>query len=107
MIKITFIAADGSARDLQCETNQSLMQAAVAGGITGIEADCGGMLTCATCHVMVREAPGGDLPPPDDEEQGMLAFTADAQTPRSRLSCQIWLTDALDGLVVDLPAHQH
>ena len=83
------------------------MEAAVAGGISGIAADCGGLLTCATCHVMVHPPFADHLPPPDGEELAMLAFTATAATPASRLSCQIYLTSALDGLAVELPASQY
>jgi 2Fe-2S ferredoxin len=82
------------------------MQAAVAANMAGIEADCGGLLTCATCHVMVRE-PHAVLPSPGCEELGMLDFTAAPRQANSRLSCQIQLTEALDGLTVDLPISQH
>jgi 2Fe-2S ferredoxin len=83
------------------------MEAAVSAGVRGIAADCGGLLTCATCHVMVHPPFSGQLPPPDGEELAMLAFTATAATPASRLSCQIYLTSALDGLTVELPASQY
>jgi len=83
------------------------MEAAVAADIAGITADCGGLLTCATCHVLVREPFASLLPPANDEEQAMLAFTAISATPTSRLSCQIRLTAALDGLTVELPASQY
>jgi ferredoxin, 2Fe-2S len=92
---------------LQCKTGQSLMQAAVAANVAGIEADCGGMLTCGTCHVYVREPHASRLPPAGGEEDGMLEFTAAARRPNSRLSCQILLEDALDGLTVELPDSQH
>lgn len=83
------------------------MEAAVAGGITGIAADCGGTLTCATCHVLVSEPFASQLPAADSEELAMLAFTATPATPASRLSCQIRLSPALDGLTVELPASQY
>ncbi|WP_296694793.1 2Fe-2S iron-sulfur cluster-binding protein [Rhodoferax sp.] len=92
---------------IQAPTGQSLMQAAIGAGIPGIEADCGGMLTCATCHVHVHEPFASLIPPADTEELGMLEFTAEAAQANSRLSCQIQLSDALDGLTVDLPASQH
>lgn len=107
MIKINFIAHDGAARSVDCTTGQSLMQAAVSAGVDGIEADCGGMLTCATCHVRLLDPHASQLPPADEEEQGMLAFTAEPAVPGSRLSCQVWLTDAQDGMTVALPIHQH
>src|SRR5207245_5975058 len=82
---------------------KSLMETAVAGGIAGIAADCGGLLTCATCHVHVHvqepfASHSAQLPPPDAEELAMLAFTAAPRLANSRLSCQIKLTAALDGL---------
>ena len=83
------------------------MEIAVAGGVDGIAADCGGLLTCATCHVFVSEAFAAQIPPPDAEELSMLAFTGVAHKPNSRLSCQIKLTAALDGLTVELPATQY
>ena len=111
MITLHFIAnhdpaAPGSAT-VTSKTGRSLMQAAQSGGVDGIAADCGGMLTCATCHVFVREPWASQLPPPGVEEQAMLEFTADLRQPNSRLSCQIQLTEALDGLTVDLPATQY
>jgi 2Fe-2S ferredoxin len=83
------------------------MQAAVAANVRGIEADCGGLVTCATCHVYVREPFAGRLPPPAADELGMLEFTAAARKANSRLSCQIALAPDLDGLTVDLPDTQH
>jgi ferredoxin, 2Fe-2S len=83
------------------------MEAAVAGNVDGIEADCGGLMTCATCHVLVREPFASALPPPEPDEVAMLEFTASPRQPNSRLSCQIHLTEALDGLTVDLPPSQH
>ncbi len=83
------------------------MAAAVAANVPGIEADCGGLLTCSTCHVFVREPHASSLPPPSTDESSMLDFTATARQPNSRLSCQIMLTGALDGLTLDLPPCQH
>ena len=110
MIIVNFVpapGADGEPRQLQCKTGQSLMQAATANNVDGIEADCGGLMTCATCHVYVREPHAGRLPPPTEDEAGMLDFTAAPRKPNSRLSCQIQLTQELDGLTVDLPETQH
>lgn len=107
MIHIRFIAADGSQQDIQSATGQSLMKAAVDAHVHGIEADCGGTLTCATCHVMVDAPWDAQLPPASPDELGMLDFAATPPQPQSRLSCQITLTPALDGLVVRLPAAQH
>jgi len=83
------------------------MQAAVDANVAGIEADCGGMLTCGTCHVYVREPHASLLPAPGPDEMAMLEFTASPRQANSRLSCQVELTEALDGLTVDLPASQH
>jgi 2Fe-2S ferredoxin len=98
---------DGPAIELAGKPGQSLMQAAVAANLAGIEADCGGLMTCATCHVYVREPHASHLPLPLQDEDSMLDFTASPRRPNSRLSCQIQLTEALDGLAVDLPASQH
>jgi 2Fe-2S ferredoxin len=107
MIKIHLVAADGGTTTLEAKPGQSLMQAAVSANVPGIEADCGGLMTCATCHVYVREPFAAQLPAPDGDELGMLEFTAAERHAGSRLSCQIALTEALDGLTVDLPATQH
>jgi 2Fe-2S ferredoxin len=107
MITIHLFEAGGADLQVECKTGQSLMQAAVAANVDGIEADCGGSMTCATCHVYVREPHASQLPPPSDEELGMLEFTASPAKANSRLSCQIELTEALDGLTVDLPESQH
>ena len=83
------------------------MEAAVAANVAGIEADCGGLMTCATCHVYVREPWASQLPAPEPDEVAMLEFTASPRQANSRLSCQLVLTQALDGLTVDLPESQH
>lgn len=97
----------GAERSLQGKPGETLMQVAVANNARGIEADCGGLATCATCHVYVREPFAALLPPPQDDELAMLEFTAAQRRPNSRLSCQLTLTEAMDGLAVDLPASQH
>jgi ferredoxin, 2Fe-2S len=107
IIRLFPTGADQEPFELHAQPGQSLMQAAVAANVQGIEADCGGMMTCATCHVYVREPFAAQLPPPSDDELGMLEFTASPREPNSRLSCQIQLTDALHGLEVDLPPSQH
>lgn len=101
------VHADGTTTTVTAQPGESLMQAAVAANATGIEADCGGLLTCATCHVYVREPFASQLPPAEADERAMLDFTASPCQPNSRLSCQIALSGALDGLTVDLPASQH
>jgi 2Fe-2S ferredoxin len=96
-----------AAQSLQVEPGQSLMQAAVDANLPGIQADCGGLLTCATCHVVVSGDWLGKLTAMSSDEDGMLAFTAQTREPGSRLSCQIVLTSELDGLQVTLPASQY
>jgi ferredoxin, 2Fe-2S len=96
-----------AAQSLQVQPGQSLMQAAVDANLSGIQADCGGLLTCATCHVVVQADWPSKLPPVSSDEDGMLAFTAQTREPGSRLSCQIMLTSELDGLQVTLPASQY
>ena len=107
MITIHLIAAAQSTRELRCNPGQSLMKAAVDAGVEQIAADCGGTLTCATCHVYVDEAWADRLPAPVTDEADMLDFAAAPVKPNSRLSCQIALTPALDGLVVHLPPNQY
>jgi 2Fe-2S ferredoxin len=107
MITIHFVAASGGETTLQARTGDSLMQAAVSHDLDGIAADCGGLATCATCHVYVREPFAGRLPPPQDDELAMLEFTAAERRPNSRLSCQVTLDAGLDGLTVDLPPNQY
>jgi 2Fe-2S ferredoxin len=108
MIKIHLVAAgDASETTLQVKPGDSLMHAAIEANVRGIEADCGGLLTCATCHVYVREPFASQLPPPAKDELAMVEFTAAPRRPNSRLSCQVVLTEELAGLTVDLPGKQH
>lgn len=107
MITVHFIDSAGAGKRLECKTGQSLMQAAVKANIAGIEGECGGMMTCATCHVYVREPHASALPAPHEDEASMLEYTASPRRPNSRLSCQIKLSDGLDGLTVDLPETQY
>ncbi|MBG9387218.1 2Fe-2S iron-sulfur cluster-binding protein [Caenimonas aquaedulcis] len=109
MITVYFATADQPAKPqpVQCATERSLMKAALAGGIDGIAADCGGMMTCGTCHVFVREPFASRLPAPGEDENAMLGYTAEPRRANSRLACQIALDDSLDGLTVDLPRTQY
>lgn len=107
MINIKIIAADQSEQTIQGQPGHSLMKAAVDAGISGIAADCGGTLTCATCHVYVDPAWAERLPAPVSDETDMLDFAAAPVQSASRLSCQIVLTPELDGLVVNLPERQY
>lgn len=92
---------------VQAPVGQTVMQAGVNAGLDGIAADCGGLLTCATCHVYVAEPWASQLPPAHADEQGMLDFVAAPRQAGSRLSCQITMSEALDGLTVELPGSQY
>ncbi|MDR7092400.1 2Fe-2S iron-sulfur cluster-binding protein [Hydrogenophaga laconesensis] len=107
MISIRFINADGSEQVIQAEPGQSLMKAAVDANVHGIEADCGGSLTCATCHVMIGAPWAAMLTAPVPDEVDMLDFASSPVVPESRLCCQIRLTPSMDGMEVRLPASQH
>jgi ferredoxin, 2Fe-2S len=110
-ITINFIAAraikQGATGSFSTKIGQTIMQGATSAGIDGIAADCGGSLTCATCHVIVDPAWASALPPPSADEQSMLDMTAFPRQPTSRLSCQIVATSALDGMVITLPETQY
>jgi 2Fe-2S ferredoxin len=106
MPKVTFVAHDGTRHEVQAEAGLSLMRAAVDNDVPGIDADCGGLCACATCHVFVDPAWAARLAPPSATEEEMLNFTAERRE-HSRLSCQIPVTDALDGIVVTMPEGQH
>ncbi len=101
-----FIAHDGTLRSLEVPTGTSAMQAAVANGITGIVAECGGSQMCATCHVYVDAAWLPKLAPMQAPEDAMLDSAASERKANSRLSCQILMSAELDGLVVHLPERQ-
>ena len=106
MIELQFIHNDGQQTIAKARTGQSLMQAALELSIDAIAADCGGLLTCATCHVIVDDAWIDRLPAPLANELEMLECTASERLPGSRLSCQIQLNPALQGLVLRLPERQ-
>jgi ferredoxin, 2Fe-2S len=110
-ITIHFIAPHaGSMRaegHFSSKNGQSLMQAATHANIEAIAADCGGTLTCATCHVYVDEAWAGKLPAPSRDELAMLEMTASERKATSRLSCQIIMRPELDGLRIELPPTQY
>jgi 2Fe-2S ferredoxin len=106
--KITYIEHNGTAHTVDVPAGKSVMQGAVDNNLPGIDADCGGECACATCHVYVDAAwlAVTGLPEPGSQEASMLSFAAVTQ-PDSRLSCQIQVTAALDGLVVRMPEGQH
>ena len=103
---ITFIEFDGTAHAVDVPAGGSVMEAAVSNNVPGIEADCGGACACATCHVYVSDQWLEKVGERGELEQSMLEFS-DSMRPNSRLSCQIPLTEELDGLVVDMPESQY
>ena len=105
MPKIIFIEHDGTRHETEGEIGSTVMETALKNGVTGIVAECGGSCSCATCHVYVDEAwfPKVGKPSPEEEEQLDNAYDV---RPTSRLSCQIKVTEELDGLVVRTPSYQ-
>jgi 2Fe-2S ferredoxin len=106
MAKITYVENDGTEHTIDVKAGLSVMEGAVKNNIPGIDADCGGACACATCHVYVDEAWTAKTGTPTAMEESMLDF-AEGVEPNSRLSCQIKVTDELDGLIVRLPESQH
>jgi ferredoxin, 2Fe-2S len=106
VVKVTYIEHNGKEHVIEAKVGHSVMEGAVKHNIPGIDADCGGACACATCHVHVDpewfEKTGG----PSVMEESMLDFANELE-PTSRLSCQIILTDDLDGLIVRIPENQH
>ncbi len=105
MTAITFVAFDGTRFDLQAENGSTVMEAALRNNVPGIEAECGGACACATCHIYVDEAFTEAVGEPEAMEEDMLDFAYDVR-PNSRLSCQITVSDALEGLTVHVPERQ-
>jgi 2Fe-2S ferredoxin len=105
MASVTFIEHNGTEYVVEAEIGKSLMQTALDNLVPGIDADCGGECSCATCHVMVDEAWLGKLTSLADSEDAMLDLNPERES-NSRLSCQIAMTEELDGLVVRLPEFQ-
>lgn len=106
MATITFEEPDGTLRKVELAGGQSIMEGAVRASVAGIDADCGGACSCATCMVYVADEWRDRLPPKDAAETQMLEFCPHVQE-NSRLTCQIPVTDALDGLRVKVPPSQH
>ena len=105
MPKITYIDHDGTSRTVDGEVGATVMEVALKNDIGGVVAECGGSCTCATCLVHVDEAWMEKVGTRSEEEEDQLDFAFDVR-PNSRLSCQIKVTDALDGLVVRTPSYQ-
>ena len=99
MVKVIFIQADGTRRTIDATPGEPLMYAAKDAQIAGIIAECGGSAMCATCHCYLIEAPQGPLPDPLIDEADTIEFNANDPRANSRLTCQITVTDALEGAV--------
>ncbi|MCP5088961.1 MAG: 2Fe-2S iron-sulfur cluster binding domain-containing protein [Rhodobacteraceae bacterium] len=106
MARITYIEHSGTKHEVEVANGLTVMEGARDNNIPGIEADCGGACACSTCHVYVDAAWVEKLPAKDAMEEDMLDFAWEPDVTRSRLTCQVKVTDALDGLVVQLPEKQ-
>jgi ferredoxin, 2Fe-2S len=105
MVKITFTDNTGKSLTIDADPGSTVMETAIKHGVPGIEAECGGACACATCHIYVDEAWREKVGPPSPMEEDMLDFGYDVRA-NSRLSCQIKVTEALDGLMVATPERQ-
>ena len=105
MAQLTIIAFDGTRFEIAAAEGSTVMENAVRNSVPGIEAECGGACACATCHVYVDDAWTEKVGAPSPMEEDMLDFAFDVKA-QSRLSCQIKVKDALDGLVVHVPSRQ-
>ena len=106
MAKITYVEFNGTEHVVEVATGLTVMEGARDNGIPGIEADCGGACACSTCHVYVAPEWVEKLPEKDPMEEDMLDFAYQPDAARSRLTCQLKVTDALEGLVVHMPEKQ-
>ena len=105
MPKITYIEHNNKSHEIEVSNGLSVMEGAVQNNISGIDADCGGSCACATCHVYVDEKWFNKLPKKESAEEDMLDMAFEPNK-FSRLSCQITVTDKLDGMVVKTPSKQ-
>ena len=105
MPKITYIEHNGKSHTIEVAKELSVMEGALQNNIPGIDADCGGACACATCHVYVHEKWFNKLPNKESAEEDMLDMAFEPKS-LSRLSCQLTVSDALDGLVVNMPSIQ-
>jgi ferredoxin, 2Fe-2S len=106
MARITYIEHNGTEHTVEVPTGLTVMEGARDNGIPGIEADCGGACACSTCHVYVHPDWVPKLPHKESMEEDMLDFAWNPDPSRSRLTCQLKVSDALDGLVVQMPEKQ-
>ena len=105
MPKITYISEDNETNTVEVQNGLTVMEGAIQNDIPGIDADCGGGMSCATCHVYVDENWLDKLPQKEDGEEDMLDMAFEPKK-NSRLSCQIIVSDELDGLIVNTPSKQ-
>ena len=105
MPKITYIDNQGNSKTIEVEKGLSVMEGAIQNNVPGIDADCGGSMACATCHVYVKEEWFNKLPKKEDGEEDMLDMAFEPKK-NSRLSCQLIVSDEIDGLVVTTPEKQ-
>ncbi len=105
MSKITYIDSSGNSKTINIANGLSVMEGAIQNNIPGIDADCGGGMACATCHVYVKEEWLNKLDKPEDAEQDMIDMAFEPKK-NSRLSCQLIVSDKLDGLIVTTPSKQ-
>ena len=106
MPRVKFIEFNGKEHDIDANNGESVMVAATSNLVPGIDADCGGECSCATCHVLISAEWQEKLETRSDAEESMLDLNPD-RTDESRLSCQIIMNDNLDGIVVNLPEFQY
>lgn len=106
MPRIIFIDFSGTSHDVEAKVGGTLMEAAIEAMVPGIEGDCGGNCICATCHVYVDPAWLARLPAPEGDEEAMIEYTSEPED-NSRLTCQLTVTDELDGMVVRIPETQY
>ena len=105
MAKVTYIEHNGKTHTIEVAKELTVMEGAVQNDIPGIDADCGGGMACATCHVYVKEEWLDKIPKKEDGEEDMLDMAFEPNK-FSRLSCQLLVSDELDGLIVSLPSKQ-
>lgn len=106
MAKITYIEHNGTEHVVDVANGMTVMEGARDNAIPGIEADCGGACACSTCHVYVDSTWAEKLPAKDAMEEDMLDFAYQPDAATSRLTCQVKVTDELDGLIVRMPEKQ-
>ena len=106
MTKITYKDHEGGSRTIEVENGLSVMEGAIQKEVPGIDADCGGSMACATCHVYVEEKWLNKLPKAEDAEVDMIDMAYEPKK-NSRLSCQLIVSDELDGLTITTPAKQN